>query len=785
MTNNVDLNGRQPDALIEIQVTGEVLPPSGSEGNILARRNGKNAWTDPSDLSLVAVKTSASVGQTIVVKAVDADGKPIEWETADTSSGGAVSSVNGKTGDVVLVASDIKHADGASTEEKVAQLTEEIAFNFEKCGLPVLYLNGDTTGMTKDDAVDLAYVYGDMSGTASVKWQGSSSVDLGKKYGKFNYTIKFDKAFEAKEGWGEQKKYCIKANWMDASHARNLMGAKMWGKMCAARSVVNADLQACPNWGAVDGFPIVVALNGKFIGLYTFNIPKDGWMLNMGSGNREAILCAEEGDSCYFKAPATLDGDFEIEYASDENDTGWIKESLNRLINACINSNGSDIDTVIAQYLDIDSAIDYMIHVCVTGNPDNLDRNYILSTKDGVKWTITAYDMDMGFGIGWAGDGFLSAWDYPSFYDFGRLHRLMYLLYTYKADVVKARYKALRQGVLSEVQMQKMVLDYASKIPLYVRNAEANRWPLVPNSGANTVYQIIDYLRLRLPKWDAEVENMKQQSPTAAPMLKWKNVWYDETAAGATQDTIESVAFASSYSVTGSEDASWACDDTSTGSIMAYRNGTDVTIAPTNGATRIKINPNSNYMFANNGSAMFGNFVSLARISGTEMLVADEGTEAQEICKGNTYLTTPIHIPHGVTNLKKAFQGCTALLTPPMIPEGVTIMDNTVLGCTAMTKIPDIPSTVTSLNYAFQNCAGVTDVNGCVIPAGVTDMIAAFYNCNNMSGTIEVNAQALSNYGNAFQHVATTAGCAVTLTGSCPLLAQLAATNTTGNVTVA
>lgn len=126
MTNNVDLNGRQPDALIEIQVTGEVLPPSGSEGNILARRNGKNAWTDPSDLSLVAVKTSASVGQTIVVKAVDADGKPIEWETADTSSGGAVSSVNGKTGDVVLVASDIKHVDGASTEEKVTQLTEEI-----------------------------------------------------------------------------------------------------------------------------------------------------------------------------------------------------------------------------------------------------------------------------------------------------------------------------------------------------------------------------------------------------------------------------------------------------------------------------------------------------------------------------------------------------------------------------------------------------------------------------------------------------------------------------------
>lgn len=707
-------------------------------------------------------------------------GKADEEHMSDVNNVIVASVLMDKNGNKVEIAD-------AKARTDIETLNEEIAFNFAGCGLPVLYLTGDTTGMTKDDAVDLAYVYGDMSGTASVKWQGSSSVELGKKYGKFNYTIKFDQKFEAKEGWGEQKKYCLKANWMDASHARNLLGAQMWGKMCASRSVINTDLQACPNWGAVDGFPIVISLNGKFLGLYTFNIPKDGWMLNMPheGATHEAILCAEKGDACQFLAPATLDGDFEIEYVTDENDTAWVKESLNRLINACINSDGSDIDTVIAQYLDIDSAIDYMIRVCVAGNPDNIKRNYLLSTTDGVKWTFTAYDMDTDFGIGWAGEGFLSAWDYPSFYDYGRLHRLMYLLYTYKADAVKARYKELRQGVLSEVQMQKMVLDFASKIPLYVRNAEANRWPLVPNSGANTVYQIIDYLRLRLPKWDAEVEAMKQQAPTAAPMLKWKFAWYDEAASGATQDTIESVTFAQSYSVTGDEDASWACDEGSAGNIMAYRNGTSVTIAPTNGAARIKMNPNSTYMFAVNGDSTFGNFAKLSSIRGTEMLEADAGTVADEICKGNTLLTAPVHIPAGVTSIKKAFQGCSALATPPVLPEGLVNMENAFLGCKVMTKLPVIPSTVELMHYTFQDCFGITDVNGCVIPDGVTGMVAAFYNLNNASGTIEVNAQALTSYTNTFGNVATTAGCAVTLTGSCPLLAELAATNTQGKVTVA
>ena len=101
------------------------------------------------------------------------------------------------------------------------ELSEEIAFNYAAYGLPIVYLTGDTTGMDKDNAVQMQYAYGDMSGECEVKWQGTSSLNYPKK----NYTIKFDNAFEAVEGWGEQKKYCLKAYYIDYSHLRDRLGA--------------------------------------------------------------------------------------------------------------------------------------------------------------------------------------------------------------------------------------------------------------------------------------------------------------------------------------------------------------------------------------------------------------------------------------------------------------------------------------------------------------------------------------------------------------------------------
>jgi hypothetical protein len=380
------------------------------------------------------------------------------------------------------------------------------AFDPTVWGLPVLYLNGSTAGMSKDTAVTMNYVYEGRTGTCTVKWQGSSSVSYPKK----NYTVKFDNAFEAAAGWGVQSKYCLKANYIDHSHSRNVVNAKLWGQVLDNRKwSVHNQLRSAPNYGAVDGFPIIIVLNDDFHGLYTFNIPKDGWMMGMGSGTNEAIVCADQwGDATYFKAPANLSDDFELEYVSDEANAGWVTTSLNRLINACINSDGTDLDTTIAQYVDLQSAIDYYIFTVLIMGYDMTGKNYLLSTFDGTKWYFGAYDMDSTHGIDWHGKEYHPADYIPTFESFAASHRLFELIKTHKADTVKARYAALRNTVLSESNIAVMFGNFAGKIPSPVYMQEAKKWPMIPNTSTNNISQIRDYYRMRVALADKWIEEL-------------------------------------------------------------------------------------------------------------------------------------------------------------------------------------------------------------------------------------------------------------------------------------
>ena len=64
---------------------------------------------------------------------------------------------------------------------------------------------------------------------ATIKIQGTSSLAYAKK----NYTIKFfdDPDHEVKSavdvGWGSENEYCLKANWIDKTHCRNVVTAKL------------------------------------------------------------------------------------------------------------------------------------------------------------------------------------------------------------------------------------------------------------------------------------------------------------------------------------------------------------------------------------------------------------------------------------------------------------------------------------------------------------------------------------------------------------------------------
>ena len=408
------------------------------------------------------------------------------------------------------------------TDEQKAQARKNIgaaaAFNPAIYDIPILYLTGDTTGMSKDDEVTLSWAYGDNSGSCTMKWQGSSSIAYDKK----NYTIKLDSAIDV--GWGSQKKYCLKANFIDHTHARNLVSAKLWGQMVASRSGVHSTLKTCPNYGAVDGFPIAIMLNGEFHGLYTWNIPKDKWTFNMGSGTNEAVICANyDTPAVDLRVHTKVDGsDHELEEVTDEDNAGWVATSLNNLIDKCVNSYGADLDTAIAQYMDWNSAIDYLILTVLIDGRDMYKKNYIMVTYEGSYWIWSAYDMDSTYGLQWAGKETLRADEGISFVKF-RVNRVMELIYRFKTNALKTRYKALRSGVLSEENINVMFENFVHGIPSTLYDADIRKWPSVPGSSVVTVDQILRWLTRRLAVVDKWIDELPAQETPVAPSARTGN----------------------------------------------------------------------------------------------------------------------------------------------------------------------------------------------------------------------------------------------------------------------
>ena len=401
----------------------------------------------------------------------------------------------------------------SALKAEALEIAEKNTFHYERYGLPVLKFTGDISKMNKENAVSLSYQYGERSGECTLKWQGSSSIAYPKK----NYTVKFDEKFEAAEGWGEEKKYCLKANYIDFSHSRNVVSAKLWGQVVKTRSQGNEKLSGLVNGGGIDGFPVCVVINDKYIGLYTFNIPKDGWMFGMGDGEKEAIICAD-GDSSatgffrtgIIKVEDEPAGHFSFEYATnDEADIDkWMTTSLNTLINACRNSDGTDLDTTVAQYLDWESAIDYYIFTTLIHGHDMIGKNYLLATHDGTKWFFSAYDMDSTYGLNWNGSAYKDVESGPTLESFAGRHRVMRLIKDYKTDELKARYKELRSGVLSEENVVSTFESFISLIPAELLDKECELWPGIPSTDTNNLSQIAEHYKKRCAIVDAEIEGL-------------------------------------------------------------------------------------------------------------------------------------------------------------------------------------------------------------------------------------------------------------------------------------
>ena len=270
--------------------------------------------------------------------------------------------------------------------------------------VPRVDIDGDMTGISKQDSKNVTITYASETASftsyASIKWQGTSSVSMG--YPKYNYAITL---FEDEEHsvadthqfrtWNAANEYCLKANWIDSTHARNIVGARL------AASIQTSLLPTGVS-GLIDGFPIHVYMNGEDMGLYTWNIPKKGWLFNMDPENPNHILFSAEKKSgaCLFEGESNSNNSWDLVFSGG---TGDERDKLNRMIRFVKDSSIEDFRDHFDEYLDFDSVVNYYVFSHIVAHIDGHAKNMLLATFDGEIWYTGLYDMDSLFGLRWTG----------------------------------------------------------------------------------------------------------------------------------------------------------------------------------------------------------------------------------------------------------------------------------------------------------------------------------------------------------------------------------------------
>ena len=421
--------------------------------------------------------------------------------------------------------------DDLVTKEEFSKLSDTIA-NLKGLeptddDIPKVFF-GAPLPQTKDDTImSFRYISNtkDISGYCKTKAQGNSSMSFPKK----NQTVKLYKDAECTEklkvdfkGWGKQNKFCFKANWIDLTHARNIVSARLWGDVVKTRSNYSTlpdELRTSPNQGAVDGFFVKVYAGGVYQGRYTLNIPKDAWMANMDDSlDEHCILCSENYFSGCFRAEAKID---ESDWSDEIHDTvpESIKTRWNEVISFVMNSTDEEFINGIDNYIDLESLIDYYcVGVAICHN-DGFGKNQLFVTYDGQKWYASYYDLDNTFGayLGYMLPYNFSRYSYEDFnasYQAREGNLLHIRVEKLFAERIKARYSDLRKNALSvenTINRFERFLDVCPPHLIeedYATTTANGQFTEIPLQDENNIQQIRDFIVKRYEYVDGFINTL-------------------------------------------------------------------------------------------------------------------------------------------------------------------------------------------------------------------------------------------------------------------------------------
>mgnify|MGYP005860114069 CR=1 FL=1 len=346
---------------------------------------------------------------------------------------------------------------------------EKYRLNYENM-MPTMYFYGDTSAMTKDNKVPLRirYIstdsnkYGESFDlpTCQVGWQGTSSLQYAVK----NYKIKLKDQDGAKYKYSPfpngilEDTFCLKADYMESSHANNT-GMARFINDCLYDSKVPPQ-ETNPNVRTtIDGFPIqlYIAQNSDatpvYMGVFNFNLDKG---CNDSFGFDENTISFEVASNSDTSAGAFKDDsdasmrqDFELRYPDEDDCTPEQVDaayaSMKRAVTWVKNSTEETFRAEVEQYFNLEYLLKYYLQVHLFGMVDNLGKNMMLTTWDGLVWYPQFYDMDTQLGLDNTGYlEFLSDIDVVAGVYNTSGSKLWTMVSTVFADELAEKYKAMR-----------------------------------------------------------------------------------------------------------------------------------------------------------------------------------------------------------------------------------------------------------------------------------------------------------------------------------------------------
>ena len=410
--------------------------------------------------------------------------------------------------------------------------------------IPVMKINVVNDIGDKWENGSFTYINGSkkFEGYLQISNQGNSSRMFDKK----NFKIKLfedsdcKKKFKLrpKSDWDKNSKFNLKANWVDFTQSRNLMGAKLVSDAERVTPIADENIEQklgkSQNMGQMEGFPIELYINGEYHGMYTWNTKKDDKTFGMDSDNKahEVISVGQKAPDHMFFADtgSVIDGNMWSTEIQDQVDP-TVQVNFAKFID-WINQS-SDIDFVkdLHTYIDVKSVINTMLFGIYSNEYDYYCKSLLLATYDqGKSYYMLPYDMDSTWG-----DEFKGMIKNHSIYDgafdvrhldkanfvtnndtnllFKRVLKLMF-------PEIKKQWQYLRQTVWTTEKVCAVYKEFINSIPESEYEKDLKRWPDNPSAPDTSYSQIQAFILGRTRLMDNWLSTDNTTSPTPVAPAK-------------------------------------------------------------------------------------------------------------------------------------------------------------------------------------------------------------------------------------------------------------------------